>query len=75
MFFNGKKVVDTKPKECRKFIFTDESVRNYDYDSDAKSYTDSLCKGLRISISPKGNHSYFYQGDKHAKTIGSIYLK
>lgn len=73
MFSNGKKLTKRKPKESRSFIFTDKDVREYDYDLNAFTYSDKLYKGLRVSVSKYGNHSFIYQNCEHTKVIGSIY--
>lgn len=75
IFFNSnkEKLTTRKPKEDRSFIFSDKNVREYDYDVDAGTYSDKICKGLKISVSRNGNHSFFYNGPEHSKVIGSIY--
>ena len=75
LFFNNnkEKLTTRKPKEDRTFIFSDKAVREYDYDVDAGTYSDRICKGLKISVSRNGNHSFFYSGPEHSKVIGSIY--
>lgn len=75
LFFNSnkEKLTIRKPKEDRSFIFTDKSVREYDYAMDARTYSDKICKGLKLSASCNGNHNFFYCGSQHLKVIGSIY--
>lgn len=75
LFFNSnkQKLTTRKPRECRSFVFTDKDIREYDYDISAGTYSDKICRGLKISVSRNGNHTFFYQNQKHSKVIGSIY--
>lgn len=59
----------------RKFVFTDKECRELQFDDRVKNttYTDSLCRCLRIMVSKYGNHSYMYQKFKGSKVIGNVF--
>lgn len=75
MFFNGNKLTDRKPKENRKYEFTDKLCREFDYEEHdgITTISDKLCKNLRMYVSQNNNHSFAYQGSEAAKVIGSVY--
>ena len=75
MFFNGKKLTERKPKESRKFEFTDNFCRKYEMEDwrDGTILTDSLCKNLTMYISQYGNHTYSFTSSKGSKAIGSVH--
>lgn len=67
MFFNKRK------NECRTFVFTDKDIRSGNFDSkECGTYSDKLCKGLRLSVSEYGNHSYMYQTTHQGKCISKV---
>ena len=75
LFFNSNKgkLTTRKPRGSRSFAFTDKDVREMNYDPEARSYSDKLCPGLRIIVSPCGNHAYIYKNPQGSKVIGDIY--
>lgn len=72
MFFNGKKITKRKSRQSRKFVFSDKQCREMEYD-DARYWSDSLCKGLRIVLSKFNNHTYQFQFEGGSKVIGSVF--
>lgn len=75
MFFNGNKLTGRKPKENRKYEFTDKLCREFDAEEHdgITTISDKLCKNLRMYVSQNNNHSFAYQGLETAKVIGSVY--
>lgn len=77
MFFNSNKgkLTTRKPKESRKFEFTDNFCRKYEMEDwrDGTILTDSLCKNLTMYISQYGNHTYNFTSSKGSRVIGSVH--
>lgn len=75
MFFNGNKLTARKPRENRKYEFTDKLCREFDAEEHdgITTISDKLCKNLRMYVSQNNNHSFAYQGLETAKVIGSVY--
>lgn len=75
MWFNGKSLSERRPYESRKFAFTDKECREMESDgtSNPNTYTDSLCKNLKLFIYDTGYNSYVFHNKYGTKVIGSVF--
>lgn len=66
---------ERRPYESKKFAFTDKECREMELDgnSNPNTYTDSLCKNLKLFIYDTGYNSYVFHNKYGSKVIGSVF--